>query len=82
MDAHVYVFVCVCKRKEGKRKRFGALAFSSSPFLVAGSAGGCGQPTQSITEYYSVLFLKIPFTTRKKHFIFSIKFQVHFILYA
>lgn len=37
---HVYVCVCACKRKDGKRKRCCALAFSSSPFLVAGDEKG------------------------------------------
>lgn len=38
IDSRVYV--CLCKRKEGKRKRFYALAFSSSPFSVADSEEG------------------------------------------
>jgi len=42
IEIHVYTRVCVCecKTKEGKRKRFCALAVSSSPFSVAGSEKG------------------------------------------
>lgn len=75
--------VCAYVReKKGKEEDSVLLLFPATLFQLPAVRGGCGQPTQSITEYYSVVFLKIPFTTRKKHFSFSVKFQVHFLLYT
>lgn len=40
VDLDLRIYVCLCKRKEGKRKRCYALDFSSSPFSVADSEEG------------------------------------------